>query len=197
MHFSKAACLATVIAFAFSGSLSAQQVSEKKLTVAEKIEIAQRINDEKLRSELAAQSSERLASENEVLRMQIELRDLQSRKNTSLSEIEEMKQELQRYQRLLANSSTTAQRAETTESPRSKVTTEPPLNMRLLNVLKGEGITTRARVVVLGNNGASQGEFQVKEGSSIQGWTIESINQNTIQVTKNGETYTYGSDGMM
>jgi hypothetical protein len=159
--------------------------------------MAQRINDEKLRSELAAQESERLSAENEVIRMQIQLRELRSQKETSLTDIEKMKQELQRYQRLLANSATIAQRTETTVSPRSQVTTEPPLNMRLLNVLKGEGISTRARVVVLGDNGASQGEFQVKEGSSIQGWTIESINQNTIQVTKNGESYTYGSDGMM
>jgi septal ring factor EnvC (AmiA/AmiB activator) len=197
MHSSKAALVASIFAFAFSTSLFAQQSPQARLSVAEKIEMAQRINDEKLRSELAAQESERLSAENEVIRMQIQLRELRSQKETSLTDIEKMKQELQRYQRLLANSATIAQRTETTVSPRSQVTTEPPLNMRLLNVLKGEGISTRARVVVLGDNGASQGEFQVKEGSSIQGWTIESINQNTIQVTKNGESYTYGSDGMM
>ncbi|WP_372997387.1 hypothetical protein [Marinobacter sp.] len=197
MHFSKAALLASVFGFAFSGLLSAQQSGNSAMTVADKIEMAQRINDERMRSELATQESERLAAENEVLRMKIELRDLEAKKSTSISEIEEMRAQIQRYKRLLANSATNAQRTDQTVSPRSKATKEPPLNMRLLNVLKGEGISTRARVVVLGDNGSAQGEFQVKEGSSIQGWTIESINQNSIQVTKNGDSYTYGSDGMM
>lgn len=192
---------AVVFALALSGTVDAQQQSASQSptkasvtaeTVADRIETAQKINTSALKSQLATKESERLAAENEVRRMMIQARELESQLNTSLSEVERLRQENERYQRMLSGGNNQRQSTQQTQK-----TTEPPLDMRVVNILKGDGITTRARVMVMAQDGSPQGEFQVKEGGSIQGWRVDRINQNTIRVKKDGRDFTYGSDGIM
>ena len=203
MRLSKKTLSAAVFALAVSGTVDAQQqagsqtqapgvVSAQSESVADRVNTARRINTSALKSQLATTESERLAAENEVRRMMIDARELESQLNTSLSEIERLRQENQRYQRMLSGANNQAQDRQQTQK-----TTEPPLDMRVVNILKGEGITTRARVMVMAQDGSPQGEFQVKEDGSIQGWRVERINQNTIRVSKDGRDFTYGSDGIM
>jgi len=204
MHLSKGLLLSVIfVASVFGGGAHAQSPNGEPLkiggegdgeTVAERIRLAKRINAEIMNSKLAATKSERLAAENEVQRMMIEARDLASRMNTSASEVDQLRQENERFRRLLSSQSN---RSDEDSTPAPQTTSEPPINIRVLNVLQGEGITTRARIMVMGEDGSPQGQFQIKEGSSVQGWNVERIDQNTIRVSKNGEEYTYGGNGLL
>ncbi|WP_138437896.1 hypothetical protein [Marinobacter shengliensis] len=176
-----------------STTLVAQEQDRKPVTVGDKVDMAKKINAEIMRTDLAEKMAQKLVQENEVRRQKLQARDLESQLNTSQSEIDELRSRLARYETLISNS----QGKQNQSSGRRAAPSIPPLNMRVLNILRGEGITTRARVVVLGDDGASQGEFQVKIGGAIQGWRVDSINANSIEVSKGGQSFTYGKDGMM
>lgn len=191
MPLTKPRILAAVL-ITFTSAVLAQDAPEP-LTVAGKILMAEFITGEALKSDKAAIESERIGNENEVRRLKIEAKNLDSQLSTSMTEIDQMRAELDRYRRLLIGAKST------NESPR--LTPDPmraaPLNLRVLNILSGENISTRARVMVLDENASAQGEFQVKEGGSVQGWSVESITPNSIIVTKDGQRFTYGRDGIM
>ncbi len=169
-----------------------EQTGESALTVSERITMAGQINAEIMQSKLAEAKAEKLANQNEVSRMEIAGRDLANQKNTSKSEIDELRAQLGQYQQLFEN------RQPSAPSNIDTGRTGPaPINMRVLNILKGDGITSRARVVVLKADGSVSGEFQVKEGNSIQGWNVETINSNTVDIARDGKTLTFGNDGLL
>lgn len=176
-----------------STALIAQEQGAQPATVGDKVDMAKQINAEMMRTDLAEKQAQKLIQENEVRRQKLQARDLESQLNTSQSEIDELRSRLARYETLLSNSQGNRQQS----SSRRAAPSIPPLNMRVLNILRGEGVTTRARVVVLGDDGSSQGEFQVKNGGAIQGWKVKSINANSVEVSKGGQSFTYGKDGMM
>lgn len=187
--------VATALIFV-SASLSAQDNEAIQVTVGDKVVMAKQINAEVMRARLAEKEASRRVQENEVVRQKLQARDLQSQLDTSQSEIAELRSRLSRYEKLLSNNRNDQQQPSQRSTPR-ETQSEPPLNMRVLNILRGEGITTRARVVVIGDDGSAKGEFQVKDGSAIQGWKVQAINANSIEVTKSGKSFTYGSDGVM
>ena len=176
-----------------STALIAQEQGFQPATVGDKVDMAKQINAEMMRTDLAEKQAQKLIQENEVRRQKLQARDLESQLNTSQSEIDELRSRLARYETLISNSQGNRKQS----SSRRTAPSIPPLNMRVLNILRGEGVTTRARVVVLGDDGSSQGEFQVKIGGAIQGWKVKTISANSIEVSKGGQSFTYGKDGMM
>jgi hypothetical protein len=177
--------------------LALSQEAPGVLTVAEKIALAEQIAGESMRSKKAEMESNRLANENEVARMRIEERNLRAELSTSETEIQQMRSQLETYRQLINSNRSAQNQSESTRSQRRQQPAALPLNMRVLNILSGDNVTTRARVVVLSENGSAKGEFQIKEGGSIQGWNVDRIDGNSIQISKGSEVFIYGSDGMM
>jgi type II secretory pathway component PulC len=181
-----------VILISFSSSALSQDNTEP-MSVADKIRMAEFINGESINSDKAAVSAQRISNENEVRRLKIEAKALDSQLSMSVTEIEQMKTELDRYRLLLSGARSTNEQPQSNQAPMRT----PRLSMKVLNILSGENITTRARVAVLAEDGSTQAEFQLKKGSSVQGWSVDSITPNSIIVSKNGQQHTYGSDGIM
>jgi hypothetical protein len=191
MPLTKSHVLAVVL-IAYSSTAMSQDNTEP-MSVADKIRIAEFISGESIISDKAAAEAQRISNENEVRRLKIEARTLDSELDLSVTEIEQMKTELDRYRQLLNGTQSAKEQPQLVQASMSA----PPLNLKVLNILSGENISTRARVAVLAEDGSTQAEFQLKKGSSVQGWSVDSITSNTIIVSKNGRRQTYGSDGLM
>ena len=191
MPLTKSHVLAVVL-IAYSSTAMSQDNTEP-MSVADKIRMAEFISGESIISDKAAAEAQRISNENEVRRLKIEARTLDSELDLSVTEIEQMKTELDRYRQLLNGTQSAKEQPQLVQASMSA----PPLNLKVLNILSGENISTRARVAVLAEDGSTQAEFQLKKGSSVQGWSVDSITSNTIIVSKNGRRHTYGSDGLM